>query len=171
MVKTKVSVRDSGVGFPQTCFQEKALEIARLFETTDFKASDGWLTRFKVRHAITFKRIHGEAAEIDQEELRDWQLNVLQPVIEQYAPKDIYNLDETGLFYQLLPKWTMSFRGESNFFYKIFRRAMHDWQTQQSSRYCVIMHEHGWKRQASDTHYRKVFVSAMFQRTIGANCV
>jgi hypothetical protein len=90
----------------------------RLFETTDFKASDGWLTRFKVRHAITFKRIHGEAAEIDQEELRDWQLNVLQPVIEQYAPKDIYNLDETGLFYQLLPKWTMSFRGESNFFIK-----------------------------------------------------
>lgn len=70
-----------------------------MFHTTNFKASDGWLTRFKVRHAIAFKRIHGEAAEVDQTALRDWQDHVLRPVIERYAPKDIYNLDETGLFF------------------------------------------------------------------------
>jgi Tc5 transposase DNA-binding domain len=49
----------------QSFFQEKAREIANLFGLNGFKASSGWLTRFKLRHSISLKRIQGEAGDID----------------------------------------------------------------------------------------------------------
>lgn len=82
-----------------------------MYGDTNFKASDQWLTRFKFRHAIAFKRVHGESADIDNDALREWQINTLQPLIGRYHPDQIYNLDETALFFQLLPDRTMAFKG------------------------------------------------------------
>ena len=84
-----------------------------MFDNTTFKASDNWLQRFRFRYAIAFKRIHGESADIDTNALQEWQHNILQPTIERYEPSQIYNLDETGLFFQLLPDRTMAFKGKS----------------------------------------------------------
>lgn len=36
----------------------------------------------------------------------------MQDVLKDYSPRDIYNADETGLFYQLLPSKTLAFKGE-----------------------------------------------------------
>ena len=33
--------------------------------------------------------------------------------MERYSPEDIYNVDETGLFYKLLPDRTYTFKGEN----------------------------------------------------------
>lgn len=43
-------------------------------ELEEFKASDGWMDRFKQRHSIVFKGNQGEAAEIDIRALGDWQV-------------------------------------------------------------------------------------------------
>jgi hypothetical protein len=34
------------------------------------------------------------------------------PIIEQYAPQDIFNMDETALFYNAQPKRTLDIKGE-----------------------------------------------------------
>jgi hypothetical protein len=76
-----------------------------------FKASEGWLERFKHRHSIVFKRIQGESAEINMVNLNNWQKEVLRADISHYSPNDVFNADETGLFWQLMPDKTLTFKG------------------------------------------------------------
>ena len=90
--------------------KEKAQEIAEYLEISEFNVSQGWLTRFKDRHSIVFKTIQGEAGAVDFESLRDWQEKVLKNKISKFSPDDIFNADETGLFYHLLPNKTMAFK-------------------------------------------------------------
>jgi hypothetical protein len=86
--------------------------VAELMEISNFKASSGWLERFKSRHGISFKTVQGEAGAVVQQSLAEWQTQVLRPLLDQISPNDVFNIDETGLFWQLLPNKTMAFRGE-----------------------------------------------------------
>ena len=92
--------------------KEKAMKLAELMHITDFTASEGWLDKFKKRHGITFKTVQGEAGAVDSQSLLEWQQQVLQPLLRQFSADDVFNLDETGLFWQLLPNKTMTFRGQ-----------------------------------------------------------
>ena len=92
--------------------KEKALKLAELMHIPDFIASDGWLDNFKKRNGITFKTVQGEAGGVDLQPLLEWQQQILQPLLRQFSADDVFNLDETGLFWRLLPNKTMSFRGE-----------------------------------------------------------
>ena len=44
--------------------------------------------------------------------LKSWKETVLLPTLARYSPNDIYNGDETALFYKLLPHWTYCFDGD-----------------------------------------------------------
>lgn len=57
------------------------------------------------------KRFQGEAAGIDNHALTDWQENVLKPDLANYNADDIFNIDESGLFFELLPNRTLDFKG------------------------------------------------------------
>ena len=46
--------------------------------------------------------ISGEGAAIDEHTVSDWKTR-LSTIFEQYNPVDIYNCDETGLYYKLVP--------------------------------------------------------------------
>ena len=92
--------------------KKKALKLAELMHIPDFIASDGWLDNFKKRNGITFKTVQCEAGRVDLQPLLEWQQQVLQPLLRQFSADDVFNLDETGLFWRLLPNKTMSFRGE-----------------------------------------------------------
>jgi hypothetical protein len=61
---------------------------------------------------VLFKLILGEATAINVQSLREWQQNVLREELIKFAPEDIFNVDETGLFWQLLPGKTWAFKGK-----------------------------------------------------------
>jgi hypothetical protein len=42
-----------------------------------------------------------------------WLTETLPYLLERYDPSDVYNADETGLFYQCLPNKTFTFRGHA----------------------------------------------------------
>ena len=42
----------------------------------------------------------------------EWEAT-LQTILSDYGPKDIFNADETGLFYKCLPNKSLTFQGES----------------------------------------------------------
>ena len=46
------------------------------------------------------------------DELETWKETVLVPTLSRYSPNDIYNGDETALFYKLLPHGTYCFDGD-----------------------------------------------------------
>ena len=46
------------------------------------------------------------------EELETWKETVLLPTLLRYSPNDIYNGDETALFYKCLPHRTYCFNGD-----------------------------------------------------------
>ena len=92
--------------------QTKAELIAAELGVVDFKASSGWLTRFKRRHGIVYKSVCGEAASVDETVVSDWQGTVLSGLLQNYAPRDIFNADETGVFFRSLPDKTHALKGE-----------------------------------------------------------
>ena len=43
---------------------------------------------------------------------KTWQDQALAKILKKYSPDDIFNVDETGLFWQLFPSNILAFKGE-----------------------------------------------------------
>lgn len=49
----------------------------KVVELENFKASNGWMEKFKLRHSIVFKENQGESADIDMDSLKNWQVRLV----------------------------------------------------------------------------------------------
>jgi hypothetical protein len=93
--------------------QIKAKEMqATLNLNTDFKASIGWLDKWKKRHNVLSYAICGESAVVNQETVLNWKQN-LPEVCQGYNDADIFNMDETAFFYRALPARLLVEKGET----------------------------------------------------------
>ena len=79
----------------------------------DFKPTVGYLRGLKRRNGFQFTEKHGESDSVDEESFDRW-CAAMDLKINNYENEDIYNFDETGLFYRLLPSKTYSFVGKSS---------------------------------------------------------
>lgn len=66
------------------------------------KFSDGWLGRFKLRWKLPTLRRQGESEGVP-DSTASRELSVLQNQIAKYNSKDVFNCDESGLFWQATP--------------------------------------------------------------------
>jgi hypothetical protein len=101
--------RQISISGPLIC--EKALTVAASSGMNDFKASNGWLESFGKRHNISFKLLSGESVNLDHAVVQDWKSNV-QSVLNGYDLKDVFNCDETGLFWRGIPNRTMALKSD-----------------------------------------------------------
>ncbi|KAG7170357.1 Tigger transposable element-derived protein 1-like 23 [Homarus americanus] len=76
-------------------------------EPKPFNASSGWLQRFKKRNKITNINIGGEEASADRVAAREFP-PFLHEIMEegQYTDDQVFNMDESGLFWKKLPSKT-----------------------------------------------------------------
>lgn len=73
----------------------------------DFKASHGWFEKFKRRTGIHSVIRHGEAASSDDKAAEAYKESFLKMVEEEgYVPHQVFNADETGLFWKKMPNRT-----------------------------------------------------------------
>ena len=82
----------------QECSRNVAVELG---DTSGFKASNGWLDRFRTRYNIRLRVISDEAEAVDDNTNEDWKSR-LPVILEHYNPVDVYNCDETSLFFKML---------------------------------------------------------------------
>ena len=79
----------------------------------DFEVNASWIQRCKERHGITFKLVCGEAASVPEDLVAPWIKTTLPGILAKYTPENVFNADETGLFYRCLPNRTHAFKGET----------------------------------------------------------
>jgi len=84
-------------------------------EQQSFKASSGWLYRFCIRHGMRQLTVQGEKLSADSSALDPFK-RTLEDFIESkgLTLDQIYNCDETGLYFRLLPKKTLASESEKS---------------------------------------------------------
>jgi hypothetical protein len=103
-------VRTRGVRVTGPMLKTKAEELAKRFGHLDFKATEGWLSRWKGRFNIKYKKAYGEKESGDLSSAEGWKLNVLPQLLNDFSPNDIYNADETGLYYRATPDGSLTYK-------------------------------------------------------------
>ncbi|XP_005232601.1 tigger transposable element-derived protein 4 [Falco peregrinus] len=92
----------------------KANDFAQKLGHSDFKCSNGWLDRFKSRYGLVFRGQPVEAAATTAVDApTPWYQNVLPGYLNDFQPKNVFYIQETGLLYQMLPHNTFAFKGET----------------------------------------------------------
>ena len=89
------------------------LSFARKCGHPDWQGYGSFITRWTKRYGIVnraISRSKGSAVPLD--ELETWKETVLLPTLKRYSPNDVYNGDETALFYKCLPHRTYCFNGD-----------------------------------------------------------
>ncbi|XP_036599100.1 tigger transposable element-derived protein 1-like [Trichosurus vulpecula] len=88
----------------KSLFEALKREHGESAQTETFGASNGWFARFKARHNVL---LTDEPAVADTEAARKYP-EVLRKIIEDggYTPQQVFNIDETGLFWKRLPERT-----------------------------------------------------------------
>ncbi|KAG6610524.1 uncharacterized protein IUM83_06475 [Phytophthora cinnamomi] len=76
-------------------------------DSTQLRFSNGWLQSFKKRNGIRSHMLHGEGGDVEDDAVRDARLE-LQELVAQFATDDVFNFDETALFYRLAPNRTLA---------------------------------------------------------------
>ncbi|XP_063243689.1 tigger transposable element-derived protein 4-like [Bacillus rossius redtenbacheri] len=107
-----ICARSSNLPINGNVLREKAKVIALRLGIDDFSASNGWIDRFRQRHNVVYKVVCGESKSVDEETADVWKNTSLKEQLEGYSAKDVFNADETGLFYCVLPNKTLCFKGE-----------------------------------------------------------
>ena len=89
--------------FPDgTQLSEKAREIANRLSLGDFKASNGWLDRWKKKYNLRKMTVSGESGDVSGLTVDSWKER-LPEMVQGYSSEDVWNLDESGVFWKALP--------------------------------------------------------------------
>lgn len=104
--------RSTGVPVRGAELQAAAERFAQCFGRTDFKASTGWLFRFRNRHAIGNWKVCGEQVLSSASENTEPFRQKLSMLIkeEKLCLAQLYSGDETDLFWKSMPENTQASR-------------------------------------------------------------
>ena len=106
------TVRASNISVSSVLSREKALNVADKLSIENFSRLMVGLIDSKSVTILFSKVVYGEGNAVLEESVREWQEGKLKDHAKEYSLKDIFNIDETGLFC-VLPNKTFTFKGEN----------------------------------------------------------
>ena len=81
---------------------EKAKEIAIKLGKPNFTGSRGWLDKWKKCFNVKELKICSESGDVGGATVESWKEH-LPEIVQGYEKDDIWNMDETGLFWRAIP--------------------------------------------------------------------
>jgi hypothetical protein len=90
----------------------QAKKFAKQLGHENFTCNNRWLDHFKNRHNSVYAKVSGEALSVDSKTASEWVKSDWVECQQGYSEEDIYNADETGVFYNLMPDSTFKFKAE-----------------------------------------------------------
>ena len=98
------SARAKNLPISKDVLRNKAKQFGRDLgvDESSFHYSQGWIQRFKTRYNISSQKLSCESAGVDPATVLDGTEKARE-VIKNFARHNVFNMDETGLFYQMLP--------------------------------------------------------------------
>ncbi|KAG0442370.1 CENP-B like protein 2 [Dictyocoela muelleri] len=78
----------------------KILDIDVTDSNQVFKASNGFIYKFKARHRISLKQCSGESFNVNMQSFDEF-IKDINDKISTYGSENVFNCDETGLFFKL----------------------------------------------------------------------
>lgn len=107
--------REKGMPLTGPILQEKAKMLAELLgeEGKDFCASSGWLDRFKNRYGIRQLNVCGEKLSADPDAVAVFKTE-FEDYTQGYTKDQIYNADETGVNFKMLPTKSLASSKETS---------------------------------------------------------
>ncbi|XP_043064801.1 tigger transposable element-derived protein 6-like [Drosophila ficusphila] len=76
--------------------------------------SASWISRFKVRNNIVAGEVIGESLSVEKINASEWLTKIWPTQRKDFNDEEIFNADETGLFYKLTPDKTLKFKVPDN---------------------------------------------------------
>nr|CAB3238194.1 dihydrolipoyl dehydrogenase, mitochondrial [Phallusia mammillata] len=98
--------KSKGIMVNGPLLRKKAKDFALLLGE-DFNPSMSWVTRWRERHSIFLKRQDEVKLYQDSEATEQWITSVWPSIQERYSASEIYNCDETGIYFRKLPEKSM----------------------------------------------------------------
>ena len=74
-----------GVRVRGPMLKKKSEKLAKKQGRDDFKATDGWLSRWKCRHDIKFKKAHGEKDSADIGAAEEWKSKKVPELLQKFC--------------------------------------------------------------------------------------
>ena len=106
LIEFVIECNAKGIPLGLALMKEKINQIAIDLNIDVFNCSDSFIYRFNKRHSIKSIVIRGDANGVPIETTNEWIQQKLPLILKDYVPEDIYNGDEFGLFWRLLPNPT-----------------------------------------------------------------
>ncbi|XP_069168380.1 tigger transposable element-derived protein 7-like [Procambarus clarkii] len=107
--------RAKGIAVSVDSIRNAAERLAEKLNIDNFKASTGWVCRFKERHGIINKKICGEALSADVGSINAFKYKLSQHMVSNNLSWfQVYNADETGFNWKCLQKNTLASRLEES---------------------------------------------------------
>ena len=113
----KANVESAGKTLTNAVICNKALELAGQMKMSDFKATTGWISRFRQRRGI-YRSPAAKLAKVkppppaNPDLIEHWTSVILPDIVKNYDPNDIFIAHETGLFFRCTPDRMLPYVGE-----------------------------------------------------------
>lgn len=128
--------RNSSVLITASLLQQKANEITKLVGK-QFKCTESWIFQFRMRYNSVLGKITGKTNSINPEVCDDWLGKVWPHFREGDQEHEIYNMDETELFYKLMPYKTLKLKGKRCNGGKKFKKPNYSSSSSECGRNCL----------------------------------
>ncbi|KAG0437568.1 Tigger transposable element-derived protein 4 [Dictyocoela muelleri] len=116
-------IRERGFPINGTLLKIIAMQISEKFSIAKFSASNGWIHRFKKKYGLSFRVVKGESKSSDHKNAVLFIEN-FYIILEKYEKRNIFNCDETALFYKCMPNKSYVTAEDSSLGYKSYKERL-----------------------------------------------